>query len=68
MSHKPPTFYSSPNPLQADDWLKSMDKMLNTARCTDREKVLYASGRLICLVADWWDAYCVAHAAANTIT
>jgi hypothetical protein len=28
MSHKPPTFTSSPDPLHADDWLKSMEKML----------------------------------------
>jgi hypothetical protein len=45
-----------------------MDKILNIAQCTDREKVLYASGRLTGPAADWWDAYCVAHAAANTIT
>jgi hypothetical protein len=31
MSHKPPTFSNSTDPLQADDWLKSMDKMLNIA-------------------------------------
>jgi hypothetical protein len=56
MSHKPPTFSNSTDPLQADDWLKSMDKMLNIAQCSDREKVLYASDRLTGLAADWWDA------------
>jgi hypothetical protein len=35
MSHKPPTFASSPDPLVTDDWLKSVDKMLNIAQCTD---------------------------------
>jgi hypothetical protein len=68
MSHKPPTFSNSADPLQADDWLKSVDKMLNIAQCSDREKVLYASGRLTGPTADWWDAYCAAHAAVNTIT
>jgi hypothetical protein len=68
MSHKPPTFSSSPNPLQADDWLKIVDKMLNIAQCTDREKVLYASGRLISLAANWWDSYCVGHAIVDLIT
>lgn len=68
MSHKPPTFSNSPDPLQADDWLKTVDKMLNIAQCTDQEKVLYASGRLTGPAADWWDSYCAAHAAANTIT
>jgi hypothetical protein len=52
MSHKPPTFASSPDPLHADDWLKSVEKMLNIAQCSDREKVLYAPSRLTGPVAD----------------
>jgi hypothetical protein len=68
MCHKPPTFSNSLGPLQGDDWLKSMEKMLNIAQCTDREKMLYASGRLTGPAVDWWDAYCAAHATANTIS
>jgi hypothetical protein len=68
MSHKPPTFASSPDPLDVDDWLKSVEKMLNIAQCTDREKVLYASGCLIGPAVDWWDSYTAAHDAADTIT
>jgi hypothetical protein len=30
--------------------------------------VLYASGHLTGLAADWWDSYTVAHDAANNIT
>jgi hypothetical protein len=68
MSHKPSTFASSPDPLDADDWLKSIEKMLNIAQCSDREKVLYASGRLTGPATDWWDSYIAAHNAADTIT
>jgi hypothetical protein len=68
MSHKPPTFSSSPDPLHADDWLKSVEKMLNIAQCSDREKVLYASSRLTGPATDCWDSYTAAHDAANTIT
>jgi hypothetical protein len=68
MSHKPPTFSNSSDQLQADDLLKSVDKMLNIAQCTDTKKILYASGHLTGPTADWWDAYCAALAAANTIT
>jgi hypothetical protein len=68
MSHKPPTFASSPDPLHADDWLKSVDKMLNIAQCSDWEKVQYASGRLTGPATDWWDSYVAAHDAADTIT
>jgi hypothetical protein len=52
MSHKPPTFACLPDPLDADDWLKSIEKILNIAQCSDREKVLYASGCLTCPAAD----------------
>jgi hypothetical protein len=68
MSHKPPTFTSSPDPLDAYDWLKSIEKMLNIAQCSDREKVPYASRRLTGPAADWWDSYVAAHDAADTIT
>jgi hypothetical protein len=68
MSHKLPTFASSPDPLHANDWLKSVEKMLNIAQCSDREKVLYAFGRLTGPTADWWDSYTATHDAANNIT
>ena len=68
MSHKPPTFSHSSDPLQADDWIKTVEKMLNIVQCTDREKVLYAFGRLEGTALDWWDAYTAAHANPNTIT
>jgi hypothetical protein len=68
MSHKPPMFASSLDPLYANDWLKSMETMLIIAQCSDREKLLYASGRLTGPAADWWDSYTAAHDATNTIT
>jgi hypothetical protein len=68
MSHKPPTFSHSYDPLEADDWIKTVEKMLNIAQCTDREKVLYASGRLEGTAVDWWDTYTAAHNTPNTIT
>jgi hypothetical protein len=68
MSHKLPTFASSPDPLHADDWLKSVEKMLNIAQCSDPEKVLYASGCLNGPTADWWDSYTATHDVADIIT
>ena len=67
MSHKPPTFSHTPDPLQADDWIKTIEKMLEIAQCTDRERVLYASGRLEGTAAAWWDAYTAAHNAPNNL-
>ncbi|CAN6272625.1 unnamed protein product [Urochloa humidicola] len=68
MTHRPPTFSHSAEPLEVDDWLKTVEKMLNIAQCSDREKVLYASGHLKDTIGDWWDAYTAAHANAETIT
>jgi hypothetical protein len=68
MSHHPPTYSHSTDPLDVDDWLKTVTKKLERAQCNDREMVLYASGRLEGLAADWWDVYTTAHAAPNTIT
>ena len=68
MSHKPTMFASSPNPLHIDDWLKSVEKMLIIAQFSDREKVLYAYGRLTDPTTDWWDSYIAAHDAADNIT
>jgi len=68
MSHHPPTFSHSVDPLDADDWLKVINKKLDITHCNDREKVLYAAGILEGAASDWWDAYVAAHADANTIT
>jgi hypothetical protein len=68
MSHKTPTFASSSDPLDTDDWLKSVEKMLIIAQCSDQEKVLYASGRFTGPAADWWDSYTATHDDADTIT
>jgi hypothetical protein len=68
MSHRPPVFTHAADPLDADDWLKTVSKMLTTAQCDDREKVLFAAGRLQGSAGAWWDAYTTAHATPNAIT
>ena len=65
MSHHPPAFSHAVDPLDADDWLKVIGKKLDITQCNDREKVLYASGRLEGAASDWWDAFTVAHANAD---
>jgi hypothetical protein len=51
-SHRPPTYSHSIDPLDADDWLKTVTKELEMTQCTDREMVLYAAGCLERLAAD----------------
>jgi hypothetical protein len=61
-------FTHAADPLDADDWLKTVSKMLTTAQCDDRDKVLFAAGRLQGSAGAWWDAYTTAHATPNAIT
>jgi hypothetical protein len=43
---RPPVFTHASEPMEADDWLRAVEKQLNIAQCNDLEKVLYASGQL----------------------
>jgi hypothetical protein len=44
---KAPTFSHSVEPMDADDWLKTIEKKLQVVQCNNREKVLFAS-------TSWW--------------
>jgi hypothetical protein len=68
MSHHPPAFSHAVDPLDADDWLKVIGNKLDITQCNDREKVLYASGRLKGATSDWWDGFTRAHANADALT
>ena len=54
---KPPIFLSSPDPIEADDWIRDVERRLNTVQCTDKEKTLYASHQLQGPAATWWMNY-----------
>jgi hypothetical protein len=43
--------------MDADDWLKSIEKKLQVVQCNNREKVLLASHQLSGPATDWRDAY-----------
>jgi hypothetical protein len=57
----PPTFSHAVEPMDADDWLKSIEKKLQVVQCNNWEKVLLASHQLFGPVVNWWDAYAEAH-------
>jgi hypothetical protein len=54
--------------MDAEDWLKGVEKKLVIAQCTDCEKVLFAAHHLYGTVANWWEAYCNTHVNINAIT
>ncbi|WVZ70433.1 hypothetical protein U9M48_019104 [Paspalum notatum var. saurae] len=40
MKGHPPTFSHFADPLQADDWLRAVERQLDIAQCNDQERVL----------------------------
>jgi hypothetical protein len=58
---KPPIFSYAMELMDADDWLKSVEKKLQVVPSNNREKVLLASHQLSGPTADWWDTYMEAH-------
>jgi hypothetical protein len=65
---KPPTFAGSSNPLEADDWLRVIERKLEPFECQDRDKVLLAAHQLTGTALAWWENYCAAAEDATTIT
>ena len=63
----PPVFKHSTDPLQADDWLRAIERQLEIAQCDDKEKVLYASGQLQGVTLDRWDSFRFGRTEANPI-
>jgi hypothetical protein len=53
--------------MDANDWLKSVEKKLRVVQCNNHEKVLLASHQLFGPTADWWDAYVETHEEPESI-
>jgi hypothetical protein len=64
---KPPTFSHAMELMNADDWIKSVEKKLQVEQCKNHEKVLLASHKLCGPTADCWDAYVEAHEEPDSI-
>jgi hypothetical protein len=64
---KPPTFSYVVEPMDADDWLKSVEKKLQVVQCNNHENVLLDSHQLSSPTADWWDVYVEAHEVPESI-
>jgi hypothetical protein len=46
-------FAHSAYPMNAEDWLHTVERELNTAQCNDREKVLYGPRLLRGATQSW---------------
>jgi hypothetical protein len=63
----PPTFSHAMEPMDVDDWLKSVEKKLQVVQCNNHDKVLLASHKLSGPAANWWDAYVESHEEPESI-
>ena len=58
MRNSPPTFTETAEPLDADDWIRTIEDLLALVNCNeDHEKVLYASHCLGGTARAWWDGF-----------
>ncbi|KAK1601857.1 hypothetical protein QYE76_018856 [Lolium multiflorum] len=64
----PPTFSSSPEPIVADDWLRTINKKLDTIQAHGEEKVRFAAHQLEGPAAEWWDNYQITYPDITAIT
>jgi hypothetical protein len=61
-------FAHSADPMDAEDWLRTVERELHTAQCDDRETVLYGPRLLRGAAQSWWESYLATHANPDTIT
>ena len=52
---KPPSFSQIVDPLDADDWLRTIEKKLEIARTEENDKVPFATHYLEGAAAIWWE-------------
>jgi hypothetical protein len=54
--------------MEAEDWLKSIEKKLENAQCTDQERVLFAAHQQFGIAADCWETHHNSHQNVGAIT
>jgi hypothetical protein len=64
----PLVFAHSTDPMDAEDWLRTVECELHTARCNNREKVLYGPCLLRGAAQSWWESYLATHTDHEAIT
>jgi predicted alpha/beta hydrolase family esterase len=57
---KPPTFAGSSNPLDADDWLRTIKRKLEAIGCPENQHVQLVAHQLSGMALAWWDTFSAA--------
>src|SRR4051812_13286282 len=65
---KPPVFRCSSKPLEADDWLRSIERKLETAHVSPNDRVMFAVYFLEGGAGEWWENYVVMQPVGHVVT
>jgi hypothetical protein len=68
MRGHPLVFAHSADPMDAEDWLRTMEHELHIVQCNDRDKVLYGPRQLRGAAQSWWESYLATHSNPEAIT
>jgi hypothetical protein len=64
----PPVFSKSTKPLEADDWLRTIENKLEYAGVGANDKVLYATHFLAGAAGAWWENVCAMQPEGQVMT
>ena len=54
---KPPVFTKADEPLEADDWLRTMEHKFSLIHCLETQKPLFAAQQLRGATGAWWENF-----------
>jgi hypothetical protein len=65
---RPPVFSKADEPLEADDWLRTMEQKFALIQCTEYQKPMFAAQQLRGAAGAWWVNLVAAQPAGHRIT
>jgi hypothetical protein len=65
---RPPVFSKADEPLEADDWLRTMEQKFELIQCTEYQKPMFAAQQLRGVAGAWWANLVAAQPAGHRIT
>jgi len=57
MEMRPPVFTKADEPLEVDDWLRTMEHTFSLIRCSETQKPLFAAQQLRGATGAWWENF-----------
>src|SRR6266540_2781158 len=67
-STRPPIFTTAADPLEADNWIRTMESKFSLIRCSDQQKAQYAAQMLQGPAGAWYATFLAMQPAGHQIT